>query len=328
MDRGQFPSVADFAPIVYAAFGGGRRLAGVRRLRGSSKKGVYRLDFEDGTAVIGYVWSPAENYWASAPRSAADERPGPFSDATGPDLFATAHTLLRSLGVRVPELYALDQSRARLAADVALVEFVAGASLESRLDSGAPEAREVVRRLRESLGVMHGHRHPRFGRVGCPEPGGTCEGVVLERALGHLAEAAGRLPRISAARPRLEQKLRDLAAAIEPRCQYGLIHGELGPDHVLVDDAGRPVLVDIEGLMYFDVEWEHAFLEMRFKGHYRLLRATALDERRMRLYRLAEHLSLVAGPLRLADTDFPDRDFMVEIAMAHADRALGYLQPP
>lgn len=320
--------VADFAPVVATAFGSGRRLAQVRRLRGSSKKGVYRLDFSDGTAVVGYVWSEAENYWAAAPSSQADPPGSPFSDATGAGLFSAAHSLLDSLGVRVPELYLLDQSRSAFPADVALVEWVAGASLEGRLDSGIPEARDTVRRLRKSLDVMHGHRSPQFGKIGFPGPAGTCEGVVLERALGHLAEAAERLPRIDAARASLDQKLREFAAAISPRSEYGLIHGELGPDHVLVDAAGRPVLVDIEGLMYFDVEWEHVFLEMRFKRDYELLRAGQLDERRLRLYRLAEHLSLIAGPLRIADTDFPDRDFMLEVAMGHTDRALEYVQLP
>ncbi len=328
MGREQFGGVADFAPVAAMAFGAGRRLTEVRRLRGSSKKGVYLLDFDDGTAVVGYVWSEAENYWAAAPHSEAGGPTSPFSDATGSELFAAAHSLLKSLGVRVPELYLLDQSRNVFPGDVALVEWVAGASLEARLDSGAAGARDVVRRLRESLDVMHGHRHPRFGKIGFPSAGGSCEQVVLGRALRHLVEAADRLPRISAASPRLEEKLTEFAAAISPRSEYGLIHGELGPDHVLVDTVGRPVLMDIEGLMYFDVEWEHVFLEMRFKRDYELLRAGKLDERRLRLYRLAEHLSLIAGPLRLADTDFPERDFMAEIAMAHADRALGYVQAP
>ncbi|MEU0751347.1 hypothetical protein ABZ476_33950, partial [Streptomyces albogriseolus] len=39
-----------------------------------------------------------------------------------------------------------------------------------------------------------------------------------------------------------------------PRTEHGLIHGELGPDHVLVDASGHPVLIDIEGAMFFDVE--------------------------------------------------------------------------
>lgn len=106
---------------------------------------------------------------------------------------------------------------------------------------------------------------------------------------------------------------------IAPRTRYGLIHGELGPDHVLVAD-GRPVLIDIEGAMFFDVEWEHVFLELRFGPHYRPV--GGLDPARMNLYRLAQCLSLVEGPLRLLDGDFPHRDAMREIAEQNIERAL------
>jgi hypothetical protein len=98
-----------------------------------------------------------------------------------------------------------------------------------------------------------------------------------------------------------------------------LIHGELGPDHVLVA-GGRPVLIDIEGVMFFDVEWEHAFLELRFGPHYRP--AQGLDPARTTLYRLAQHLSLVEGPLRLLDGDFPHREAMRAIAEHNVERAL------
>jgi hypothetical protein len=39
-----------------------------------------------------------------------------------------------------------------------------------------------------------------------------------------------------------------------------------------VDQHQDPVLIDIEGLMFFDVEWEHAFLRILF-GEHNLLRA-------------------------------------------------------
>lgn len=334
----RFGELADFVPVARAAFGSGRRLAEARRLSGGSKKGVYRLGFDDGTAVAGYVWSPDENYWPDAPgpvgdgtvgdSTAGDSDDDPFSDATGAGLFAAAHALLTSLGVRVPELYLLDQSRTLFPADVALVECVPGESLESLLDRGGAGGQEALRRLRDALDVMHGHRNPAFGKVGREGTGGSCEQVVVGRALAHVAEAADRMPAIGAARVALESKVAELAAGVRPRQEYRLIHGELGPDHVLIDRAGEPVLIDIEGLMHFDVEWEHVFLQMRFKGNYPLLRADRLDPERLRLYRLATHLSLVAAPLRIADTDFPDRDFMIEIAEGHAARVLGYLQPP
>jgi hypothetical protein len=114
---------------------------------------------------------------------------------------------------------------------------------------------------------------------------------------------------------------------VRPRSEYGLIHGELGPDHVLVDRLGQPVLIDIEGLMFFDAEWEHAFLRIRFGEHYQWLDRGNLDEQRLAFYTLAMRLSLVAGPLRLLDGDFPDRDAMMRIAEHNLQQALALLPP-
>ncbi|MEV6711670.1 hypothetical protein AB0M48_06425 [Lentzea sp. NPDC051208] len=94
--------------------------------------------------------------------------------------------------------------------------------------------------------------------------------------------------------------------------------------HTALSEAGacvpRLVLVDSEGVMFFDVEWEHVFLELRFGPHYRPV--PGLDPARMSLYRLAQHLSLVEGPLRLLEGDFPHRDAMREIAEHNVGRVL------
>jgi len=101
-----------------------------------------------------------------------------------------------------------------------------------------------------------------------------------------------------------------------------VVHGELGPDHVQVDAAGRPVVIDIEGLMYLDVEWEHVFLRIRLHDAYEPLAVADLDEDRLALYMLAQRLSLTAGPLRLLDGPFPDREFMAGIAEHNLNEAL------
>ena len=77
--------------------------------------------------------------------------------------------------------------------------------------------------------------------------------------------------------------------------------------------------------MFFDVEWEYAFLKIRFGKQYQPLQRAGLDERRMALYTLAICLSLVAGPLRLLDGDFPDRDGMISIVEANIQRTLAFL---
>ena len=48
-----FARPESLAGVVRAAFGPGPRLAAVDRLRGGSKKGVYRLTFDDAATVIG-----------------------------------------------------------------------------------------------------------------------------------------------------------------------------------------------------------------------------------------------------------------------------------
>ncbi|GAA5032436.1 hypothetical protein GCM10023317_83750 [Actinopolymorpha pittospori] len=114
-------------------------------------------------------------------------------------------------------------------------------------------------RLGESLGVMHECAAPTFGKValvdrGGRSRGGSCEEVVLRGAVDDLAEAASRGRWMAGAMDELDDVLHNLAAEVRPRSRYGLIHGELGPDHVLVDRQGEPVLIDIERSLIVEFE--------------------------------------------------------------------------
>jgi Phosphotransferase enzyme family len=333
-------AVSRLAPGILRAAGFGPRcpVDSVTRLAGGSKKGVYRLCCPDGFSAVLYVWSAAEDFWPADASDGGDA--GVFGHASGLGLFSAASQRLTDAGVRVPRVYLTDASQALFPADVALVEDVRGGTLEELLAADPSAAAPVMERLGEMLRSMWGRRAARVGRVGdvaeigdgaigaALAPGAlgalgpSSERIVLERALRQLAGAADRVPSVAAARPRLDETLRALAASVRPRASYGLIHGELGPDHVSIDDRGQPVVVDIEGAMYFDVEWEHAFLRLRFGRDYEWLRVSGLDEQRMSLYALALDLSLIEGPLRLLDGDYPDREEMLAIAGWAVDRVL------
>ena len=51
---------------------------------------------------------------------------------------------------------------------------------------------------------------------------------------------------------------------IIPRKKYSFIHYELGPNHVLADKEDNIYLIDIDGMKFFDLEFEHSFLKFRF----------------------------------------------------------------
>ncbi|HEX5997315.1 MAG TPA: phosphotransferase [Jiangellales bacterium] len=316
----QFDDVRD---LVTDQFGAGRRLMVLDRLTGGSKKGVYRLGLDDQTTVILYVWAPGENYWPPSPAVPDD----PFTDASGAELFAINHAALAAAGVRIPRLLMLDRDGRYLDADVALIEDAGAVKLEVLMERDPAAAATPLSTLGAALRRMHTTLGPKYGKLAAIARGEAPqrrrnEDIVVDRALSHLADAATRDARLADAHDRIVEHVRLLRGAVTARETYGLVHGELGPDHVLVTAAGEPVMIDIEGLAYFDVEWEHAWLQMRFGDAYPLLHPVDLDAHRLELYRYVQVLSLIEGPLRIADTDFPGRQWMLDLAERNITKAL------
>jgi tRNA A-37 threonylcarbamoyl transferase component Bud32 len=328
----RFADAESLRPVVGAVFGPGRHLTGAERLAGGSKKGAYRVTVDDGSMALVYVWNSSEDYWQTVLPPGADDPTDPFSHASGLDLFEAAARRLTAAGVRCPRLLLADRSRELYPGDVAVVEYVPGGSLEDLLERNPVAARRPLAVLADWLAALATCRSASFGKVavadaGQASRGSSCAQLVLDRALRDVSEVCGRDPRAARDRGRLEDLMRALAEQVGPRQWSGLVHGELGPDHILLDPRGDPVLIDIEGLMYFDAEWEHVFLRLRFGAHYPRLIRPGLDANRLRFYQLAMHLNLAAGPLRIADTGHPDRKWFLEVAEYHLRQALSFPVP-
>ncbi|MFG1916963.1 phosphotransferase family protein [Micromonospora sp. NPDC048898] len=324
--RRSFLRAEDVRDLVADQFGSTRSLTALDRLTGGSKKGVYRIRLDDRTTVVLYVWAAAENFWPVSPTVPDD----PFTDASGADLFAISHAALTATGVRVPRLLMLDRDGRYLPSDIALVEDVGDLTLEALLARDPVGAATPLSALGDSLRRMHTTLGSHYGKLATSTHGKAsrtrpAEDVVADRALGHLDAVATRDARLADAHDRVATHVRQLRGAVTARRVYGLVHGELGPDHVFVTRDNEPALIDFEGLTYFDVEWEHAWLQMRFGDAYPALRPVDLDPRRLELYRYAQVLSLIEGPLRIAATDFPNRQWMLDLAEWNIAKALAPL---
>ncbi|GLW55570.1 phosphotransferase [Kitasatospora phosalacinea] len=324
-----FADARSLAPVVREVFGTDRRITAVDRLRGGTKKGVYRVVLDDATSAVVYLWSPDEDYWSGLLPDGHDDPADPFSHASGLDLLEGATRRLAAVGARAPRLLFTDRGRGLHPAELAVAEDVRGGTLESLLDRDPAAGHRALAALAAVLRRMHAHRAPAFGRVAWLDSGGApsgdgCERAYRDRALVNLATAVAHDPRAAAAESDLAAKLHALYAGVEPRAGLGVVHGELGPEHVLIGPDGEPVLIDVEGLLYADPEIEHCWTRMRFGPHYAALRDPGLDPRRVAFYRYAMHLDLVGGPLRIAAGDFPDRQWMLETADHHLRQALAY----
>ena len=68
-------------PVLQAALESRHRILSLTRLRGGTKKGVYRAVLDDRSAIV-YVWDASQSYWPAQYPEAPDT-PDPFADASG-----------------------------------------------------------------------------------------------------------------------------------------------------------------------------------------------------------------------------------------------------
>jgi hypothetical protein len=186
-DERKFADAESLRPVVRAAFGRDRSPLRVERLSGGSKKGAYRLAMDDGSTAFIYAWDDSEDYWQGVLPEDADDPADPFSHASGLALFEAAARRLASAGVRCPELLFTDRSRVLYPAEIAVVEDVAGGSLEALLERDPVAAERPLSVLGDWLAAMAAVRSPSYGKVAFVDAGGrtagtSCERVMLDRA--------------------------------------------------------------------------------------------------------------------------------------------------
>jgi aminoglycoside phosphotransferase (APT) family kinase protein len=287
--------------------------ADASRLGGGTSKGVYRVCGPDSRSVIVYRWHPDEDRWP-----ADDEPEGKAAaSAEGRQRFLAAHRELASIGLRVPAIHAEQVHDAEVEGDLAVVEDLGDRMLAAVLEQGAGERDRMIDGFAVMVQRLHSRQRSRPGALGSSDADGPW--AAFHEEIVRVAErdlvTAQDHPVLRSILSRLRELLADLAQRIRPRERWSLLHGELGPDHVLVPPDGRPCMIDIEGMRYGDVEWEHAYLALRFGPWYERFREVDLDPVRLELYTLTHRLSLVAGPMRLLGEIGPDATF--EDIVAH-----------
>jgi hypothetical protein len=290
--------------------------AAIRRLQGGTCKGVYRAWWTDGRSAIVYRWHPDEDRWGLADGAEDTGAPSRID-------FLSAQQLLSAVGVRVPTVLHENAGLHDVDATVVVEDF--GDRRLGDILAGSDEGRDpVLAAFGTVLRTLHAQQRDEPGpivlasdRTTTPPPFAD---QILQRAHRHL-KAARHHPAIQPIELRLRSMLHEAHRRVHPRVGATLVHGELGPDHVLVDADGQPCLIDIEGCNYADLEWEHAYLALRFGPHYEHLQRDDLDPARLELYTLALHLSLVAGPSELLTRTGPD-PFMQSIVAHNAQRLI------
>lgn len=317
---------ADLQEYVKKVFGNSYLVTKVSKLEGGAQKVVYKLDCTGGFSCILYVWDLTMNYFQEEIVNAEIN-----AQSYGSGLFEVNNRYLIEHSIRTPLLYDMNRSQEQYSFDYALVEYIPGEAAEAYFGHPDSKAKDLIfEQIGEMIRTMH---EGESGAYGKPDQAHAalnqkpCHLNQLYNGIAQLSYAAEHHEVIRKHQEKLLGKLHELEARITPRRRYGFIHGELGPNHIMVTGKElEPCLIDIEGAEFYDIEHEHSFLEMRFGGFYRYLKNEQLDEDRMRFYKFHHHLSLVSGGLKLLQRGFPDQQLARGILDCHTEYALQYIE--
>jgi hypothetical protein len=322
MEEKNHISLFDLSEHIQDLFGGNYKVLSILNMHGGAQKVVYKVECTHGFTCMLYVWDESMNYFQEEKLKSEM-----FFDSNGAELFEYNNLYLLRQGIRTPKIYLINKEKNRYPFDYAIVECIRGGNLEQYFHREHTVKDKVLKNFAEMLEKMHSIRASNYGKLKHNDDlsSDRCEMIVFKNTIEELLHISEHVERIAVNKDRLVDVLNELFSEIKIRDEYGVIHGELGPDHVLVDENLETYLIDIEGTMFFDVEFEHSFLQFRFGDCYAYLINKDLDPDRLLFYKLCHHISCTCGGLKLLQRDFPNKALAQEIFESNCNRALKFL---
>lgn len=271
----------------------------VTRLYGGAQKGTYKIQCTNDFLFVLYIWDKRINFFAQY------ENVNDTFRSNGADLFLDNHKLLSSYNIPVPKLYYIDMTKETYDFDYAFVEYISGKEIEKYMDKNEIEVKQLFISLGEYIKKLHNIKRNLAGTVNVPQRKAfKCEEYIyfiIENDMNYLIKNCSE---VALKEKEIRKAYKSLYKNIKSRKKYELIHGELGPNHVYVDEKQNLFFIDIECAKYFDREYESSFLEFRFGEFYKYLEEENLDRDRMKFYKLAHHISCLTGALKLRKKDY------------------------
>jgi hypothetical protein len=232
----------------------------IEEIREGFSKQVYRIKTKKDRYIL-YIWRrPLENKLTENQTKGAKYL---FPD--GFKYFIHNTKLLTDMGIRVPAII-FSGHRDEEDFDYALVECFEGQSYMEYMNKGG-DIRTVADKVEVVMEKMASFKRSFYGppMVNIPFPVPPVQ-LVFDFYAEELSIAAAIDSEISFLKSDLmylmERKKNEVTDMDKE--EYPLIHGELTPPHVYILENGEIGLIDIEGIKYFDIEYDRAVIHLAY----------------------------------------------------------------
>jgi hypothetical protein len=99
---------------------------------------------------------------------------------------------------------------------------------------------------------------------------------------------------------------------------FVLIHGELTPQHIFLLDNGELGLIDIEGVKYFDAEYDWAVIDFMYNR--RIPLPENIDIKKLNFYELCLTVGYMSGTADYLKNVDSKNEFFINIRKSNLDR--------
>ncbi len=282
-------------------FGNSFVLNRMTRILGGAQKHTYLAETDNGFCFIIYIWDKSTSYFTY------NENEDIFSCSSA-ELFELNNKLMIQHNVLTPKLYFMDRSKGDQKYEYAFAEYINGTDMDEIISRQSECLPTVLDSLKASITNLHKEKSEFAGQLNRMQ---TEEfdiiGYSLKLALKNIIYLKEADDSNSKLYVKISEKLVELTQGLQKRQEYTFIHGELGPNHVMVDKYDNAYLIDIEGGKYCDLEEEASFLKIRFGKFFDNL-DNGLDPKRMEFYHVGHCLNNLSGAIQLKQKGYYDLD--------------------
>lgn len=286
---------------VKIVFGEEYELASMERILGGAQKHTYLAKCTNGFEFIIYQWGSETTYLENFGENSV------FCSSSA-KLFQSNNELMRTHGVLTPKLFYMDRTRSECDYDYAFVEYICGHDMDYIIEKEPHRLQKVLESLRVSINKLHSIKSEVPGQIDRMQ---EMDFDLISFELEQLRQNSDYLKEHDKEYfdyyVQVETKATECANQLKNREEYTFIHGELGPNHVIVDKDDNAYLIDIEGAKFYDVEEELSFLDIRFDKMLGTI-DDAADEQRMYFYHLGHCLGNLQGAVELKQQGYYDMD--------------------
>lgn len=279
----------------------GYELISMEPLLGGAQKHTYLAKCSNSLCFVIYEWDKDKTFFKY------DDSTAIFRSSSAA-LFEKNNKLMKGKGVLTPKLLFIDRSRVEQPYEYAFVEYIDGKDMDYIISKEPERLPYVMESLKNNINILHGIKK---SVVGQEDRFQSNDFDLIGFKLKGIHESCNYLKENDKEYAYLYSLVEDKAKAISKelvrREKYTFIHGELGPNHVIVDKANNAYLIDIEGAKYCDVEEENSFIKLRFDNLLTDINEV-VDDNRMLFYHIAHCFGNLKGAIELKQKGYYDMD--------------------